>query len=218
MDKPLLLLAGLAGLPWAGTAQTAQAPAHFYLGLGASVLTDSPFKSYHSPAIFGPALTAGLQLGPRFGLQLGAGYGQQHQSYSSYYSSGGSASTPDAYTDEFTTKVFTVPLLARLTFTAPAARFRADALAGFTLVHSGTRSTYTSFSGGQVIDNFQNNSNRNSVSFSLGPAVRYALTPRIELAVSAVASAALNGSYYGSFNDRLFLNTLAGGHYTFGHR
>lgn len=212
MHLRLLFLAGLASLPLVGSAQTTPSSSPFYVGLGASALTSLPFQRSYGPTIYGPAFTAGAQLSPRWALQLGAGLGWQHEEYFNSY---GAPNT--TYASSYKNRFLTLPLLARYTFTAPTARFRFDALAGFTLVHTAAHNTYTvSYANGQVADVNDFDTSDNTYSFSLGPAVRYALTPRVELTANAVVNTVLNGGYYGTFSDRLYLNALVGAHYTFG--
>jgi hypothetical protein len=68
---------------------------------------------------------------------------------------------------------------------------------------------------GQEVDNFSNRYSNTSFSLALGPALRYSLTPRAEIAVNALVNIGLN-SYFGNFNSRLTSNILASVNYSFG--
>ncbi|TPG59489.1 outer membrane beta-barrel protein [Hymenobacter nivis] len=210
----LLLLAGLASLPLLGTAQTTPTAPHYYVGLGASVLTSAPFQRYSTPAIYSPTLTAGGQLSPRWALQLGIGLGWQHAGYTLSDPNGAPSTIYSSTTQD---RFLSVPVLARYTFTAPTARWRVDALGGLMLVHTASHTIYTvHYTNGREDEGTDTRYSDNTYSLSLGPAVRYALTPRVELTANALVNAALNRGYYDSFSDRLFLNALVGAHYTFG--
>lgn len=207
----MLLLASLASLPLLSVAQTT--PARFYVGVGASLLTEKPFHNYASSEI-GPALTAGMQFTPRLALQLSGTYTWRNRigSYPTYY--GGSL--PDATLNyESRTKQFTFPLLLRATLTDPANPLRVDVLGGPMWLHSTGRYVSSTTYQGQAVQRESSRYSDNSFSFALGPALRYTLTPHVELALDILVNAGLNGYYY-RFNDRLFSNVLAGVHYNFG--
>jgi hypothetical protein len=206
----ILLFSGLASLPLLSAAQTN--PTRFYLGAGVTVLTNQPFHTYGSTQV-GPALTAGLQFTPRLALQLSGAYTWQNDkgSYNTYY--GGS--TPGTLSYESRSKLFTFPLLLRATLTDPAKPLRVDALFGPMWLHGTARSTSSVTYQGQIVSNNTDSYSDNSFSLALGPALRYTLTPRLELAVDALVNLGL-GDNGGSFSERLFSNVVAGVQYNFG--
>lgn len=209
----------MGSLPLVGAAQTAPEASRFYVGAGASLLTDAPFRSYSSPSPIGPALTGGVQVSPRLALQVGAALCWQHETFGStaYLPIDPNDPTvPPVYTSEYRARRLTVPLLARYTCTPPAGRFHVDALAGITLLHLTGHSTVSTTYAGQT-DRYESDYAHTQSSVSLGPAVRYSLTTHLELAASAPVNAVIGDSYY-RFSDRLFLNVLVGAHYTFGQR
>jgi hypothetical protein len=215
MPKKLLLLAAL-GLPQLSFAQTGPASSRFYVGVGANLLTDVPANSVGVPNLVGPSLTAGMQLAPQLALQISASYHWKHDSRTfPGYSSG---STPSYVMSDLRSKYLIVPVLLRYTFTEPAERFHFDGLAGLTILHGSSSQKYTSsgsFSSYYPYypDDYSYSSTR--ACLTLGPAVRYSVTPNIELTANGLVSATLGNSYY-RFSDRLFLNVLVGAHYTFG--
>ena len=205
------------GLPLLGFAQTGPSSSRFYVGVGANLITDAPFNSAGTPHLVGPSLTAGLQLTPRLAVQVSGAYHWQENSYttSSYYNAGGGLVIAGA-TNTNRYKYFTVPVLLRYTFTEPAARFHFDGLAGITVLHGAFHYTSTDASGGGYTyypsDYY---SSSTSAAVTLGPAVRYTLSPKVELTANGLVSAIIGDNYY-RFSDRLFLNVLIGAHYTFG--
>lgn len=110
----------------------------------------------------------------------------------------------------------TVPVLLRYTVTAPAERFHFDLLGGGTLVHARSGSTYE-YGAGATSPAEQPVNSDTRVNVTLGPSVRAALSPHLELTASGLVSAIVGESYY-RFSDRLFLNTSLGMNYTFGQR
>jgi len=203
------LLAGI--LPLVSHAQTAP---RFYVGAGANLLTNVPFLSGGTaPKLYGPALTAGLQLTPHLALQAGVAYFWQNDSRSESYVDP-NQSTPLVTQLDYHAKHFTIPVLLRYTFAPSAERFHVDALAGLTLVHNSYRNRAFSNSPSNSYD-YKYDSSITRASVTLGPAVRYTLAPNVELTANALVSAALGDTYY-RFNDRLFLNVLVGAQYSFG--
>ncbi len=212
----LLLLAGCLGLPLAGIAQSTP---RYYVGLSASILTDSPFARYSSPNLYGAALTGGVQLSARWALQTGVGASRRTDSYTSagYTVVGGGSPTSTNYSN-YRYTVLTVPVLVRCTFTRPATRFHVDGLAGFTLLHYLNHQEYTTtYTTGQSPDYHESDFTDNDLAFTLGPAVRYTLTPQIELVAHGFTNVILSNQYY-SFDERFLFNALLGAHYTFGQR
>lgn len=82
-------------------------------------------------------------------------------------------------------------------------------------LHSTARSTSSITYQGQTFQNNSDSYSDNAFSFALGPALRYTLTPRLELALDALVNISLSRNY-GDFSDRLFSNVLAGVHYSIG--
>ena len=201
MHRKALLLASIAVLPLSGRAQS-------YLGLGATLLTNAPFATYSSPNLYDVSLSGGVQLTSRTALQLEVGYGGR--TTSSTYLNYGSGIT----SSEARIRNLLIPLQLRYTFTNPEKPLRLDGLAGFTVLRS-TRhftSTYTNSS-----QTYENESSFTQYCASLGPSIRYVLTPQVELFTAAVVNMTLNDSY-NSFRDRLFLSAELGAHYTFARR
>lgn len=215
MYKKLLYLA-LLGIPQLGFAQTTPASARFYVGAGANLLRDTPFRS-GGTTLVGPSLTAGMQFTPRLAVQISAAYQWQHDTFTYPDFTYGSGSVASNVKADFYYKYFTVPVLLRYTFTEPTAPLHFDGLAGITLLHNTYKSTLSGPSGGYDYfpDNYRSSST--NASLTLGPAVRYSVTPNVELTASGLLSAVLGDDYY-RFSDRLFLNVLVGAHYTFGTR
>jgi hypothetical protein len=208
--RKFLLLSGLASLPLLSAAQTT--PTRFYVGAGVTVLSNRPFHNYSSTQV-GPALTAGLQFTPRLALQLSGAYtwSNSSSSYDTYYS----GSTPATYSYESRNKLFTFPLLLRATLTDPIKPLRVDALFGPMWLHGTARSTSLLTPQGQTPQSYSGSYSDNSFSLAIGPALRYTLTPHVELALDALVNISLRDNY-GAFNNRLFSNVLAGVHYNFG--
>ena len=214
MNKNLALLMSLVSLPLVGAAQASVASPHFYVGAGASLLTNAFFNIYDTPRFLSPSLTGGLQLSPHWAIQIGAALGwRSSSSTSGYYSTGSSA--PDIYTYEYRSTLLAVPVLGRYTFGPATKRIRVDGLGGITFMHSTNHNTYTTTSPGKPVDSYQNNYSSTSASLTLGPGVRYALSPHVELAAHGLLNAVISDSYY-RFSDRLLLNFQVGAHYTFG--
>jgi hypothetical protein len=204
MLAPILLTTGLLStlLPLSSPAQTAPASPRFYVGVGANLLANVPFKDRALvPRIFGPSLTAGLLFTPRWALQVGFSYhGKQEPIYDPNSPTPASGPTLD-------TNYFLVPALLRYTVTAPATLVQVDVLAGATLVHMKGWNTYSSFPTSSYTDT--------RVNLTLGPAVRAALSTHWEVTAASLVSMIVGENYY-TFSDRLFLNTSLGLNYKFG--
>jgi hypothetical protein len=207
-----LLAAAL--LPIVSHAQTT-AP-HFYVGVGANLLSSTPFNSA-APRLLGPALTAGIQLNPHVALQIGASYQWQKEAVSELYvaTAPGGPTTIVTNTREYHYKYLLVPVLLRYTFAPAAERFHVDALGGVTLLYSASRGIYDSTPSTAPPAEYKSAIYR--ASLTLGPAIRYAVASQLELTASSLVSAAVGDSYY-RFSDRFFLNTSVGINYTFGQR
>jgi hypothetical protein len=215
MRRKLPLLAGLVGLPLLSFAQAGPASSRFYVGVGANLLTDVPFNSTSVPNLVGPSLTAGMQLAPRLAVQVSAAYHWQHDTYTYPYYSSGTGTPINTVSTDYHYKYITVPVLLRYTFTEPAASFHFDGLAGITVLHGAFKYTSSGSYPGTFPENYSSSSTK--ANFTLGPAVRYTLSPQVELTANGLVSAVLGDTYY-RFSDRLFLNVLVGAHYTFGQR
>jgi hypothetical protein len=217
MSKKLLLLTSLAGLPLLSVAQTEPASPHFYVGLGANLLTKVPASSAVVPRLVGPAATGGLHLGPRLALQASLSYHWKNES-ASYpaYNYGGGTIGGDSYSNSY--KYFIVPVLLRYTFTPPAQRFHFDGFVGLTVLHSAFHyeSTTTSYTGTPY--STEHSSGQTRAAIALGPAVRYAIGPAVDLTASALVNTVLGDNYSRNFSNRLFLNVLVGAQYSFGQR
>jgi hypothetical protein len=205
-----------AGLPLVSFAQTPGATPRFYAGLGASLLTDAPFVDSGSSTILGPALAAGVRLSPRWAVQAGAALAWRNQTESPYSAPGVPASV--AGTLDTHTATLLVPVLARYTFAPAPTRFHVEALGGLTVLRAATRYVYTATppaSTGQPP--YQETRRRNVITgnISLGPGVRYALAPHVDITAHALVNAVI-GYSLARFTDRAFLNVQVGAHYTFG--
>jgi hypothetical protein len=216
MSKQLLILASVACLPLVSVAQTDPASSHFYIGVGANLLTNVPFNSSGVPRLIGPALTAGVQLTPHLALQAGVAYHWKSDTRSYSYSDPSQQLSPIVNTSTYRAKYFTVPVLLRYTFTPSPERFHVDALAGVTVLHATSHTSYTSTS---IMSpyNEEYNSATTRATLTLGPAIRYSVSPQVELTANSLVSAVIGDTYY-SFSDRLFLNVLVGAQYSFGSR
>lgn len=209
----LLLIAGLWGslLPSPTLAQTAPGPAHFYVGIGLNQISNLPFRDRGIQSrILGPSFTVGRAFSSRLAVQTGLSYHWKRES-SPYRgtTSSGNVNLRLAYS--------IVPVLLRYTVTAPAERFRFEVLGGVTVVHATSHLTYES--DGSPIDPALQSSRLADTRFNLtlGPGLRAAISPRLELTATGLVSAIVEDNY-GRFRDRLFLNTSLGVNYTFGQR
>lgn len=216
MRQSLLLTICLIGFAFTSSAQTnpsASSP-RFYLGVGASALSDAPASSYNSLQHPGPSLNVGIQLTPQWALQAGAALNWRNDSDSqSYQRSPSDGLTVYQYHIRSTT--LTVPLLARYTFTDPAGPFRGDLLGGVTLLHTKSHFTSSSTSAGQAPFLTDERFTATQGSLTLGLGARYALSPRVEVIADGLANVAVTDSFY-EFSDRFFLNLGVGIRYYLG--
>jgi hypothetical protein len=197
------LLAGTLALT--GHAQTA---ARYYVGAGATLATNAPFGTGRAPGLYGPALTAGLQLTPHVALQTGVSY----QWKDDYFNS---ANSNASYHSDYHYKYVRVPILLRYTFAPSAERFHFDALGGVTLLRSTVKGSYSVFPA-SAGDSGDFKSSITTASLTLGPAVRYAVSPHLNVTADALVNVSLGEDYYPSFSHRLFVNASVGVQYTFG--
>ncbi len=214
-----LLATGLlaAAGPLASFAQTTATTPRFYVGAGVSLLTDAPFVKSGASTILGPSLTGGVRLSPRWAVQVGAALAWRNQEYSTTYSPP-SGPSPILQTYDLHTATLTVPLLARYTFGPAPKRLHVEALGGLTVLRAATTYTYTATppaATGQPPYQEMRRSNTVTGNISLGPGVRYTLTPHVELTAHALVNAVL-GYSLAHFTDRAFLNAQVSAHYTFG--
>jgi hypothetical protein len=209
------LLAGLgAGLvPLASHAQTTFTAPHYYLGVGANLLSNVPFNSVGVPSLVGPALVAGRQLNSRVALQIGASLHWRKESTSdTYLDYGQTMSTTVTRKNKY--KYLLVPVVLRYAFKPAAERVQLDGLVGITGILATTHSTYSNSFAGQT-SSTESNYGIARASLTLGPAARYALSPTLELTASALVGATI-GDFSPSLRQRLFLNVQLGTQYNFG--
>ncbi|TFZ62222.1 porin family protein [Hymenobacter sp. UV11] len=191
-------------LPLTSPAQTAPASSRFYVGVGANLLSNTPFKDRGIvPRILGPSITAGVNFMPRLALQVGLSYHGKKDTYDDMFAS-------PAVVTTVSTKYLVIPALLRYTVTTPINPINFDVLGGATLVHvtghttySATPSTYNEYSDSDTRFNL-----------TLGPAVRAAISSHLELTATSLVSMVVGENYY-NFSDRLFLNTSLGINYKF---
>lgn len=213
------LLACLLSLPVLSLAQSPTPATHFYVGAGASVLTDIgfrdssyPYSRTYSPTLVGPALTLGWQFTPALALEVGGAYAwrttQDTYTYGSY--SGVGLVTANLHVHQ---RVFTLPVLVRYTLTPIAGSLYLDVLGGATMQRA-------TLSYNSSIDENNGNilytggkSSLTTAFLTLGPAVRYSLSPRLSLTVDPTLNMALNNSHR-EFQDRLLWNLRAGVRYS----
>jgi hypothetical protein len=191
----ILFTSALVGtLPFTSAAQTAPALAasKLYVGLGAS------YTRYNSPSQVGPTLTVGLQLTPRLAVQTGTSlYWRKNTSFfGSYYD----LSTNEQVTDvSFTDydRLLAVPVLARYTVTPLTSRFQLDILGGATALYYFGHYTQTSTTQSQGTQTEERDSyNRFTGVLSLGPSLRYAFTPQVELMGDFLLNTSWEGNIY----------------------
>lgn len=207
--KAKLLLAASLGLSPA--VSLAQSTPHLYVGASALLASPTPFRSYNQNR-FGPALTVGYQLSPRWAIQSGLGWTRQSNSFTNNYN------TPSYPTDVigFDSRLnqFFVPVLARYTFTDPASPLHVDALLGASWLHTTGRTSLTYAGATSPYTETYRGSN-NDVLPSLGPSVRYTVGTHLDVVATSLLQVNLaNG--YGDFANRLSLNTQLGVQYSFG--
>ncbi len=225
----------LGGLLWASPllspAQTyAQLPVEpaaaprFYVGLGAY------HSNYLNLAVWRPGdtgfrvpvqLTAGYQLRPRLALELDVAY-RGHTSdvvYDDYYAAtSGAPPLYSHYAASFTQRTTAVSALARYAFTRkPAHRLKAEALAGFTLIHEAFDSRGAStdnLSGSPQTTSFANSRSYNDLLLTAGLGLRYRLCSRLALNFDFSTNYNLtHPTPYNTFNG----SSALGLRYRFGH-
>lgn len=191
--NPLFAIPLLAW-PLVGAAQVPAAappPPRFFAGLSGSFGGyPLPVRALWHPtgvnvATMGPVL--GVQLRPRWALQLGAAYAQAHSMTTYQYNT--DTLQPDRY-DKRTTRLRTlvVPVLARYALTRQAAhRFQAEVLGGVSAVLAMRPSTVSQMNAtGLEESRYTDSEHSLSACLTLGVGARYALWPRLEVTAEAV--------------------------------
>ena len=209
MRNHLLLATGLLALPLLGAAQTTAAP-RFYAGAGGAVFTAWPFHP-GAPSLVGPGLTGGVQLAPRLALQVSPAVAWERQRFDY----GGYQSNPVFFHTDNKLTAYNLPVLLRYTFT-PAGPFHFDGLGGATAQFFHHNDTYTETQNGQVTRHSTDTSTSTYTTLTLGPAVRYDLTPALELTATPLVNCVVNLGYITTFKNRLTSNFLLGATYKFG--
>jgi hypothetical protein len=207
MLSKLLLGAGLILSPAIGLAQAAPS---LYIGASASMLSTNPFRGYNSN-VFGPAVTVGYQLSPRWAIQSGASMNWQNYQSTSLDYTGASIFNQISYDTHYTQLV--IPLLARYTFTAPASPLHLDALFGGNLIHTTRRSSTAYFYKAGNTDVYDNRYSDNTFNLGIGPSVRYTLVPHLDVTATSLLQTTIRKS---EFFDYFYLTTQLGIQYTFG--
>jgi hypothetical protein len=214
MSAKMLLVASLALAPAVSLAQSALP---LYVGASFNISTYNPFRSY-STNRYGPALTVGYQLSPRWAIQTGASWNRRSDNPTSIYPAGSSTVIDRVEFNLRYTRLI-VPLLARYTFTNAASPLQVDALFGPSWLHSTGRTTATFVYVGGGSDSNTSTYSENSFSAGLGPSIRYAIAPHLELTANSIIQAQFADDVNranNSFSDRLFLTTQVGVQYKFG--
>jgi hypothetical protein len=194
----------------------AQSTAPLYVGASFNVLTYNPFRSYSSN-LYGPAVTVGYQLSPRWAIQTGASWNRRSDQTSNFDPNGTTIFEEVKFDLRYTR--LTVPLLARFTLTDPTKPLQVDALFGPSWIHSTSRSTATFVLRAGGSDSGTSTYSDNSLSAGLGPSLRYAVSPHLQLTANSVLQAEFGRDFQGGnrrFDDRLFLTTQVGVQYRFG--
>jgi hypothetical protein len=212
-----LLVASIALAP---AVSLAQSTPPLYIGASFNVSTFSPFRSYSSN-LYGPALTVGYQLSPRWAIQSGASWGQRSDRPSNI-------GRPDILTTPTIFKEvnfdlrytrLTIPVLARFTLTDPTKPLQVDALFGPSWIHATSRNTTTFVlrAGGSNSDT--STYSDNNFSAGLGPSIRYTVSPHLQVTANSMVQAEFGDGFdivNRRFSDRMFLTTQLGVQYRFG--
>lgn len=216
MFAKTLLCASIVLLPAVSLAQSTP----LYVGASFDISTFSPFRSY-SANLYGPALTIGYQLSPRWAIQSGASWGQRTDRPSNTVDPS-ALTTPTIFKEvnfDLRYTRLTIPVLARFTLTDPTKPLQVDALFGPSWIYTTDRNTTTFVLKAGGSDSQTSTSSENSFSAGLGPSIRYAVSPHLQLTANSMVQAPFaDGVNRGnsSFSDRLFLTTQVGVQYRFG--
>jgi len=194
----------------------AQSTPPLYVGASFNVSTFNPFRSYSSN-FYGPAVTVGYQLSPRWAIQTGASWERRSYKTSNFDPAGVTIFEEVKYDLRYTR--LTVPLLARFTLTDPSKPLQVDALFGPSWINTTNRSmtTFVLRAGGS--DSGTSTYSDNSFSAGLGPSIRYAVSPHLQLTANSMIQAQFGDDVNRinrPFSDRLLLTTQVGVQYRFG--
>jgi hypothetical protein len=213
MFAKTLLGASIVLLP---AVSLAQSTPPLYVGASFNISTYNPFHSYSSN-LYGPAVTVGYQLSPRWAIQTGASWNRRSDNTSNFYPASVSIFEEVKYDLRYTR--ITVPLLARFTLTDPTKPLQVDALFGPSWIHATGRTTTTFVYSAGGSDLETHTYSDNSFSAGLGPSIRYAVGANLELTANSVLQAEFTDGFNivnRRFSDRLFLTTQLGVQYQFG--
>jgi hypothetical protein len=208
-----LLGASLALLP---AVSLAQSTPPLYVGASFNVSTYNPFRSYSSN-LYGPAITVGYQVSPRWAIQTGATWNRRSDKTSNFDPAGVTMFEEVKFDLRYTR--LTVPLWARFTLTDPSKPLQVDALFGPSWIHSTSRNTTTFVHRAGGSDSNTSTYSTNSFSAGLGPSLRYAVGTNLEITANSVLQAEFGDGFNfvnHRFSDRLFLTTQLGVQYRFG--
>jgi hypothetical protein len=216
MYSRTLLATGLlvATASLASSAQTTDATPRLYVGAGLSLLTNAPFTDSDVSTIIGPSLTAGVRLSPRWAVQVGGALAWRNVTEIVPPNK----TIPIVGALDKHTATLIIPVLGRFTFAPAPKPFHVEALGGLTVLRAATTNTYTAVppaSTGQPAYQQVVLQKQISGNISLGPGVRYTVSPHMEVAAHALVNAVI-GYSLAHFTDRAFLNVQLGAHYTFG--
>jgi hypothetical protein len=188
-------------VPLASQAQDSAPTAYrpFYVAGGANL--GSYFLKWgggyiREPFSFSPSLAVGIALKPKWGLQARVTAYEQRSSnnytYSpSWVSSSGPRKGKTTYvTTTYRNRIIVAPLLFRYTLTQDATRrLQADALLGFTFIRTNVHSSGTTRdSVNTILSSSSDGVSALASPLTYGASLRYALTPRVELATELLAN------------------------------
>ena len=229
LTRTTCLTALLAGaLPLLGAAQTVaptttpEVAPRFYVGLGGSLLAHGRLAGFDTDHL-APTLTAGVYLRPRLALQISASYWQdtRHNSFAGRQADGNGQSQTGVWSTVRVDRYLNVPILLRYTLISkPSSRLAVDLLGGVSLRrYSNSYNELFTFDQTQetLPSIFDGTSSYTSAYLTLGPSLRYNLTPHVDLTADFVFDYYLNKSY-GAFYDNLSGNLMLGARYRFGGR
>ena len=191
-----------------------------YVGASFDISTFSPFRSY-SANLYGPALTIGYQLSPRWAIQTGASWGQRNDRLPNV-SRPDILVTPTIYKEvnfDLRYTRLTIPVLARFTLTDPTKPLQVDALFGPSWIHATSRNTTTFVLKAGGSDSQTSTVSDNNFSAGLGPSIRYAVSSHLQVTANSVLQAEFGDGFdlvNRRFSDHLFLTTQVGVQYRFG--
>ena len=209
------LCASIILLPAVSLAQSTP----LYVGASFNVSSFSPFRSYSS-SLYGPALTVGYQLSPRWAIQSGISWGQRSE-IPDIIARPDILTAPSIFKEvnfDLRYTKLTIPVLARFTLTDPTKPLQVDALFGPSWIYTINRNTTTFVLNAGGSDSQTSTSSENSFSAGLGPSIRYAVSPHLQVTANSMVQAQFaDGINRGnnSSNDGLFLTTQLGVQYNF---